>query len=58
MIDLALRPDLTRCALEDRILPAIEFGMFPNPFLQVNCATNQLYRPRHQHEQCRYQCGW
>jgi len=42
---LALRPDLTRCALEDRILPAIEFGLFPNPFLQVNAATNQLFVP-------------
>jgi hypothetical protein len=42
---LALRPDLSRCALEDRILPAIEFGMFPNPFLQVNGATNQLFVP-------------
>jgi len=42
---LALRPDLLRCALEDRILPAIEFGLFPNPFLQVNSATNQLYVP-------------
>jgi len=42
---LALRPDLSRCALEDRILPAIEFGMFPNPFLQVNSATNQLFVP-------------
>ncbi len=42
---LALRPDLSRCALEARILPAIEFGMFPNPFLQVNSATNQLFVP-------------
>jgi hypothetical protein len=42
---LALRPDLTRCALEDRILPAIEFGLFPNPFLQVNAATNQFFVP-------------
>ncbi len=42
---LALRPDLSVCALEDRILPAIEFGMFPNPFLQVNAASNQLYVP-------------
>jgi len=42
---LAIRPDLSRCALEDRILPAIEFGMFPNPFLQVNSATNQLFVP-------------
>jgi len=41
----ALRPDLSRCALEARILPAIEFGLFPNPFLQVNAATNQMYVP-------------
>ena len=42
---LALRPDLTRCALEARILPTIEFGLFPSPFLQVNAASNQIYVP-------------
>jgi hypothetical protein len=42
---LALRPDLSACELEERILPAIEFGLFPNPFLLVNNATNQLFVP-------------
>jgi hypothetical protein len=42
---LALRPDLAWCELEERILPAIEFGLFPNPFLLVNGATNQLFVP-------------
>ena len=36
---------MSACALEDRILPAIEFGLFPNPFLQVNAATNQIIVP-------------
>jgi hypothetical protein len=40
-----LKPDLRACALEDRILPAIEFGLFPSPFLQVNLATNQIFVP-------------
>jgi hypothetical protein len=42
---LAFRPDLIECALEVRILPAIEFGLTPNPFLQVNATTNQLIVP-------------
>jgi hypothetical protein len=42
---LALRPDLRACALEDRILPAIEFGLFPSPFLQVSLSTNQIFVP-------------
>jgi hypothetical protein len=42
---LALRPDLSACTLEDRILPAIEFGLFPNPFMLVNGGTNQIIVP-------------
>src|SRR4051812_13632966 len=42
---LALHPDLSECALEDRVLLAIEPGLYPSAFMQVNSSSNQFIVP-------------
>src|SRR4051812_48224693 len=42
---LALHPDLSECVLEDRVLLAIEPGLYPSAFMQVNSSSNQLIVP-------------
>jgi len=41
----ALRPDLSECILEDRVLQAIEPGLYPSAFMAVNSASNQIIVP-------------
>ncbi len=39
---LALRPDLDRCRLEGRVLPALATFLMPSAFLPVNSSSNQF----------------